>query len=61
MDEDDGYVVSSVIDENTGTSECVVLDAKRIEDGPVARVALPHKISSGTHSCWAGREMVGGG
>ena len=61
VDEDDGYLVSFIIDQNTGTSECVVLDAKRIEDGPVVRIALPHKISSGTHSCWAGREMLVGG
>ena len=61
VDEDDGYLLSFIIDENTRTSECVVLDAKRIEDGPVARIALPHKISSGTHSCWAGREMLRGG
>jgi len=60
VEEDDGYLVSFVVDENTGTSECVVLDAKRIEDGPVVRIALPHKISSGTHSCWAGREMLAG-
>ena len=36
-----------------------VLDAKRIQDGPLERVALPHKISSGTDSCWAGRDMLG--
>ncbi|MBM4256107.1 MAG: apocarotenoid-15,15'-oxygenase [Deltaproteobacteria bacterium] len=59
VEEDDGYVVSFLIDENTKTSECWVLDAKRIQDGPIARVALPHKISSGTHSCWAGRELLG--
>ena len=50
-----------MIDQNAGTSECVVLDAKRIEDGPVARIALPHKVSNGTHSCWAGRKMLVGG
>ena len=57
-DEDDGYLVSFVVDENTNSSECVVIDAKRIEDGPVARIALPHKISSGTHSCWAPRAQI---
>jgi carotenoid cleavage dioxygenase len=51
--EDDGYLVSFVTDENTGTSECVILDAARIQDGPVCRIALPHKICSGTHACWA--------
>jgi carotenoid cleavage dioxygenase-like enzyme len=44
-----------VTDENTGTSECIVIDAKRFADGPVCRIALPHKICSGTHAHWAGR------
>jgi carotenoid cleavage dioxygenase len=56
--EDDGYLVSFVTDENTGTSECVLLDARRIQDGPVCRIALPHKICSGTHTCWADRGFL---
>lgn len=51
-DEDDGYLVSFVIDENRGTSECILIDCKRFADGPVCRIALPHKISSGTHAHW---------
>jgi carotenoid cleavage dioxygenase len=54
-DEDDGYLVSFVTDERRGTSECILIDAKRFEDGPVCRIALPHKICSGTHACWASR------
>jgi carotenoid cleavage dioxygenase-like enzyme len=57
-DEDDGYLVSFITDENSGRSECVLLDAKRIQDGPVCRIALPHKLCSGTHSCWADRSQV---
>ena len=57
-DEDDGYLVSFLIDENQGRSECVILDAKDITKGPICRIALPHKISSGTHAVWAGREML---
>ena len=57
-DEDDGYLVSFVIDENTQTSECLLIDCKRFEAGPVVRIALPHKISSGTHSCWADRRFI---
>jgi carotenoid cleavage dioxygenase-like enzyme len=57
--EDDGYLVSFVTDENTGTSECILLDAAHIEDGPVCRIALPHKLCSGTHSCWADRTRLG--
>lgn len=39
--EDDGYLVSFVIDENRGTSECILIDARRFSDGPVRRIALP--------------------
>ena len=56
--EDDGYLVSFVTDENTGRSECILLDAARIQDGPVCRIALPHKLCSGTHSCWADRAQL---
>lgn len=60
--EDDGYVVSFVTDMNADRSECVVLDARDIAAGPVARILLPHRISSGTHSCWAdAREIAGEG
>jgi carotenoid cleavage dioxygenase len=57
-EEDDGYLVSFVTDETTGTSECVLLDARAIEKGPVCRIALPHKLCSGTHSCWADRKYI---
>jgi carotenoid cleavage dioxygenase len=58
IEEDDGYLVSFVTDENSGTSECILLDARHLEDGPVCRIALPHKLCSGTHACWAGRERL---
>ena len=57
-DEDDGYLVSFLTDENSGTSECVLIDARRIEAGPVCRIALPHKLCSGTHAVWADRAML---
>ncbi|MGD0192928.1 MAG: carotenoid oxygenase family protein, partial [Rhizomicrobium sp.] len=56
--EDDGYLVSFITDENTGTSECILIDARHIEDGPVCRIALPHKLCSGTHACWADRALI---
>jgi len=58
VDEDDGYLVSFVTDENRGTSECILIDCKRFADGPVCRIALPHKISSGTHAHWADRVVL---
>ncbi|MGV3479770.1 MAG: carotenoid oxygenase family protein [Sphingobium sp.] len=54
--EDDGYLISFVTDENRGTSECVIIDCRRFEDGPVCRIALPHKICSGTHAHWVERK-----
>lgn len=56
--EDDGYLVSFIIDENQGASECILVDCKRFEGGPVVRIALPHKISSGTHATWADRALI---
>jgi carotenoid cleavage dioxygenase len=58
--EDDGYVVSFVTDMRADRSECVVLDARDIAAGPVARILLPHSISSGTDACWAGAHEISG-
>ncbi|UAB79473.1 carotenoid oxygenase family protein [Erythrobacter sp. SCSIO 43205] len=50
--EDDGYLVTFLINENTATSELAILDASDIAKGPICRAALPHKISSGVHATW---------
>lgn len=51
--EDDGWIVSFVGDETRDRSECWIFDAARLSEGPIARVALPERIASGTHACWA--------
>jgi len=51
-DEDDGYLVSFITDMKEDRAECVLIDAKNLEAGPVCRIILPHRISSGTHACW---------
>ncbi len=51
-DEDDGYLVSFVSDANTGASEVVVLDARQLSAGPLARVQLPQRVPVGFHACW---------
>ena len=53
--EDDGYLVTFVTDMNENRSECLVLDAANIAAGPIARIRLPERICSGTHSCWSPR------
>lgn len=51
--EDDGYIVSFITDMVENRSECVLIDAQNVTDGPVCRIILPHRISSGTHATWA--------
>lgn len=57
--EDDGYLVSFITDMALDRSECILVDAKDIEAGPVCRIILPHRISSGTHAVWADPSMLG--
>ena len=53
VSEDDGYLVTLTIDMNADASYCLVFDAARVDDGPVCTLALPERISSGTHCTWA--------
>ncbi|WP_116645916.1 carotenoid oxygenase family protein, partial [Mycobacterium kubicae] len=50
--EDDGYLVTLTTDMNDDASYCLVFDAARLLDGPVCKLQLPERISSGTHSTW---------
>ena len=54
--EDDGWIIGFVWDELQGRSECIILDAARFEDGPIARVIMPARVPFGFHSAWVGRE-----
>jgi carotenoid cleavage dioxygenase-like enzyme len=51
--EDDGYLVTLTTDMTADASYCLVFDAARVGDGPVCKLRLPERISSGTHSTWA--------
>ena len=51
--EDDGYLVTLTTDMAADASYCLVFDAAQLEAGPVCKLALPERISSGTHSTWA--------
>ena len=54
--EDDGYVITLVTDSNTWKSDALVFDATNIEQGPIARVHLPHRVPFGFHAAWAAGE-----
>ena len=51
--EDDGYLVTFSSDVANDLSECLIFDAAALSEGPVARIRLPERICSGTHSTWA--------
>lgn len=50
--EDDGYVISFVWNTAKNEQQLQVFDAKNVSAGPVARVAIPHRVPVGFHGCW---------
>ena len=51
--EDDGYLITFTMDVPNDRSDCRIFDARNLSDGPIARIALPERICSGTHATWA--------
>jgi carotenoid cleavage dioxygenase-like enzyme len=56
--EDDGYLITITTDMNADASYCLVFDAARLEDGPVCKLQLPERVSSGTHSTWVAGDAL---
>lgn len=57
--EDEGYLITFVYDEDCDRSELWIVDARRFEQGPVARLAIPQRVPIGYHTCWVSqREMA---
>lgn len=50
--EDDGWLLACVTDRATDASDLVVLDARDVAAGPVARVHLPRRVPFGFHANW---------
>jgi len=50
--EGDGWLLAVVWRAASNTSELIVLDARRIEAGPVATVELPQRVPFGFHGSW---------
>lgn len=51
--EGDGYLMLYVWHPDEDRSDFVVLDANRLDDEPVATVALPHRVPFTAHGAWA--------
>ncbi|KAL5543570.1 hypothetical protein UlMin_007354 [Ulmus minor] len=57
-EEDDGYLIFFVHDENTGKSAVHVIDAKTMSPDPVAVVDLPHRVPYGFHALFVTEEQL---
>ncbi|KAM1363714.1 hypothetical protein ACFX15_028059 [Malus domestica] len=57
-EEDDGYLILFVHDENTGKSAIHVVDAKTMSSEPVAVVELPHRVPYGLHAFFVTEEQL---
>jgi all-trans-8'-apo-beta-carotenal 15,15'-oxygenase len=50
--EDDGYLLTTVYDGRSKKSYVAILDAQKIEAGPVAKIHLDHHIPMRFHGAW---------
>jgi carotenoid cleavage dioxygenase len=50
--EGEGYLLATVFDEARNASHLAVLDAQHVEDGPIARADLDHRVPMGFHGSW---------
>jgi carotenoid cleavage dioxygenase-like enzyme len=50
--EGDGYVMAVASNYESMTSDLVIADAERIDEGVIATVKLPFRLRSGTHTNW---------
>jgi carotenoid cleavage dioxygenase-like enzyme len=52
---DDGWLVGTVLDYSKKRTGLAILDAARLEDGPLAMAWLPYALPLGFHGWFAGR------
>lgn len=56
--EDDGWLVTFVHNRESNQSEFVVIDARNVADGAIARVIMPHRVPYGFHGTWVSEEEL---
>jgi carotenoid cleavage dioxygenase-like enzyme len=59
-DEDNGYAITLVTNVADYRSEAWIFNAKRITDGPIARVSLPARVPIGFHAAWVSGQQLWG-
>jgi carotenoid cleavage dioxygenase len=57
-EEDDGYLLTYVTDEQSLQSELVVYDAASMASRPLARLRMPQRVPSGFHGTWVTAEQL---
>ncbi|KAK4738236.1 hypothetical protein R3W88_001933 [Solanum pinnatisectum] len=57
-EEDDGYLIFFIHDENTGKSAVNVIDAKTMSAEPVAVIELPKRVPYGFHAFFVTEEQI---
>jgi carotenoid cleavage dioxygenase len=50
--EDEGYLLTLVYDQARNASDFLILDARNLNDEPLARIPLPHRVPYGFHGNW---------
>jgi carotenoid cleavage dioxygenase len=53
--EGEGWLLATIFDESRNASHLAVLDAQRLEQGPVARAFLDHRVPAGFHGSFRPR------
>lgn len=56
--EDDGWVIGFVWDDNTQSSDCVILDAAKFDEGPIAVIKMPARVPFGFHAGWVDQDSI---
>jgi carotenoid cleavage dioxygenase-like enzyme len=50
--EGEGYLIANVYDVTTDNSHLMILDAENIEQGPIGKAMLNHRVPFGFHGNW---------
>lgn len=56
--EGEGYLLTNVFEEERNASHLAIFDAKRVEQGPIARAYLDHRVPVGFHGYWNSRDRI---
>jgi 8'-apo-carotenoid 13,14-cleaving dioxygenase len=58
--EDDGWLIGLVINADQTSTALEIIDARAIDEPPVASIRLPHRVPPGIHGTWLPAQPVAG-